>query len=256
MKTIKAALLRLLGQRRYLAITSSAFFLALSKGWLRRNPLYDTHYFVGQLIAPGHTVLDIGANLGYYTRPFAQRVGSTGSVLAVEPIALYRQVLQRNTKHLPQVRILPVALGQQPGNLQMGNPGPLNHRHGLMRVLTPAEAQNTPTYTVEVAHPLQVFGQIDRIDYIKCDIEGYEVPVIPTMAPLIAKHKPIVQIEVEQKNLTVIFELLTGLGYQLFYVNGHQLQSFFDPGQHLPADLIGIPPAKLTALRHHIIHHE
>ena len=254
MKALKSMLLRLLGDAGYLQVTSKIFFWYLRNGWLKTNPLYDTHYMVHHFIKPGQTVLDIGANLGYYTVPFAELTTNTGRVLAVEPITLYRGVLLKNIAQRPQVTVLPVALGLQEGKLKMGNPGTDKHRHGLMRVLTDQEAQHNAAYEVDVKHPVQLFAHLQRIDYVKCDIEGYEVPVIPTMKPLLEKHQPIVQIEVESQNKTVIFDLLQQLNYRMFYANGRTLMPFLDPDQHLPADLIGIPAARMPAFNHLVAH--
>ncbi|TAD91075.1 MAG: FkbM family methyltransferase [Bacteroidetes bacterium] len=254
MKALKSMLLQVLGQAAYLRLTSTIFFWFLRNGWLKNNPLYATHYIIRQFIKPGHTVIDIGANLGYYSLPFAKLVGPAGRVLAVEPIALYRSVLQKNIAHQPQVTVLPVALGQIEGKLKMGNPAAAKHRHGLMRVLSEDEANSGSTaYEVEVKNPVQLFDHLQRIDYLKCDIEGYEVPVIPEMQPLIKKHQPIVQIEVESQNKTVIFNLLQQLNYQLFYTQNGGLIPFSHPQQHLPADLIGIPAARMPFFNHLVV---
>jgi hypothetical protein len=74
------------------------------------------------------------------------------------------------------------------------------------------------------------------------------------MKPLLEKHQPIVQIEVESQNKTVIFDLLQQLNYRMFYANGRTLMPFLDPDQHLPADLIGIPAARMPAFNHLVAH--
>lgn len=45
-------------------------------------------------LEPGDVVLDIGANVGHYTKKYAQRVGPTGAVYAVEPSHLAIEVLR------------------------------------------------------------------------------------------------------------------------------------------------------------------
>ena len=49
-----------------------------------------------QIVQPDFTVLDIGANLGFYTCLFAKRVGATGRVIAVEPTPTVFRALKRN----------------------------------------------------------------------------------------------------------------------------------------------------------------
>ncbi|MDQ3242738.1 MAG: FkbM family methyltransferase [Gemmatimonadota bacterium] len=53
---------------------------------------------VQQLVGPGSTVLDIGANIGYYTLQFAELVGASGRVIAFEPDPANFELLARNTQ--------------------------------------------------------------------------------------------------------------------------------------------------------------
>lgn len=224
-------------------MVSTAFFVSFSQGWLRNNPAYFTHYLVGQFIKPGQTIIDIGANLGYYSVLFANRTGPTGKVFSVEPIELYRNVLQKNIRSFPQVTVFPYALGEKEGSLKMGNPSQDKHRHGLMRVLNEDEAA-AAQYEVPVKNPADLFASIEKIDYIKCDIEGYEVPVIPAMKDLIAKHRPIMQIETEGENKKILMGLFKELGYKTFYAGREKLMVYENMDEVLPGDLIAIPQEK------------
>lgn len=245
--TIKAWLLKLLGQEKYLQLTSTIFFIAFHQEWLRNNPSYFTHYMANRFIQPGFTVIDIGANLGYYSTIFAAKTGANGKVLSVEPIELYRRILAKNTAGFPQVTILPYALGETEGTLKMGNPSQEKHRHGLMRVLKEHETGGD-FYEVPVKNPLSLFGGEEKIDYIKCDIEGYEVPVIPAMKPLIEKHRPLMQIETEGDNKKLLMQLFKELNYRTFYASHNNLIPYHDPEKVLPGDLICIPEEKMKDL--------
>lgn len=242
--TIKAWLLKILGQEKYLGLISTSFFVAYHKGWLRNNPSYFTHYMAARFIQPGFTVIDIGANLGYYSCLFAAKTGINGKVLSVEPIELYRRILVKNTKEYPQVSILPFALGENEGTLKMGNPSQDKHRHGLMRVLKDDEA-GKDFYEVPVKNPLNLFSEVEKIDYIKCDIEGYEVPVIPAMKPLIEKHRPLMQVETDGENKKLLMQLFKGINYHTFYASHDNLVPYIDSEKILPGDLIAIPDEKM-----------
>jgi hypothetical protein len=112
-----------------------------------------------------------------------------------------------------------------------------------MRVLTEEEA-SAAEYEVEVKNPATLFAGLEKIDYIKCDIEGYEVPVIPAMRPLIEKHRPILQIETGGENKRIIMALLQELGYKTYFAGKDKLMDYKDSAQDLPGDLIGIPKEK------------
>ncbi len=244
--TVKALLLKMLGQEKYLRLTATAFFVAYHQGWLRNNPAYFTHYLAPGFIQPGFTVIDIGANLGYYSCLFAAKTGPEGKVLSVEPIELYRKILEKNTAGFAQVSILPYALGESEGTLKMGNPSQEKHRHGLMRVLKDEEAGND-FYEVQVKNPVSLFSGLEKIDYIKCDIEGYEVPVIPAMKPLIEKHQPVMQVETEGENKKLLMALFSSLNYRTYYAGRDYLMAYPDAEAVLPGDLIAIPATKIPA---------
>ena len=232
----------MLGRPRYLRLLSKAYLTGFKLGWLKHDKAYRTHYFVRNLIKPGQTILDIGANLGYYSTEFARLTGPSGKVIAVEPIPLYREILRSNTQQFQQVTILPYALGETEGIISMGLPSADQHRHGLMKVLSEKEKQIAPEiFEAELKHPNKLFSQLNEIHYIKCDIEGYEVPVIPAMKEVILRHAPIMQIETDGENKKVLHQLLNEWGYQMYYVGEHHLMPYPNPDALLPGDLIAIP---------------
>jgi FkbM family methyltransferase len=251
MKKIKALLLSLLGQRAYLQLTSRLFFIYFFNGWLRNNRSYDTHYFVKNFIVNGDTIIDIGANLGYYSVYFARLTGPDGKVYSVEPIELYRSVLRQNVGNYNQVEILPFALGETAGTIKMGNPSTEKHRHGLMRVLNEKEQQEeSEFYEVEMKNPVTLFHHLNQINYIKCDVEGFEVPVIPAMKELIVKHRPFVQVETDGENKKVIHRMFKDLDYNIFFVQKGILVSYENPEKILTGDLIAIPGEKTISYKH------
>lgn len=240
---VKNLLLKILGQKNYLILTSGIFFVAYKNGWLKNNPSYYTHYRVADFIKPGDVILDIGANLGYYSCMFAEKTGAGGKVYAIEPIPLYREVLERNINKFDNISILPYALGLEEGTIKMGNSSSQKYRHGLMHVLQEGEDANE-VYTVPVKHPLDIFGKLSHIDYIKCDIEGYEIPVIPAMRPLLEKHRPIVQVETEGENKQIIMSLFEQLDYVTVYAGKEHFEMYRDAAATLPGDLLAIPKEK------------
>lgn len=53
------------------------------------------------LIAPGDWVIDIGANVGHYTKAFSERVGARGRVIAFEPVPTTFALLAANVQCFP-----------------------------------------------------------------------------------------------------------------------------------------------------------
>lgn len=58
---------------------------------------YETEFFK-TLVRPGMVVLDIGANIGYYTLIAARLVGNSGRIYALEPESANFSILQRNVE--------------------------------------------------------------------------------------------------------------------------------------------------------------
>src|SRR5437762_6700710 len=58
----------------------------------------ETLYVLTRILRPGMTVLDVGANIGYYVLLAARMVGPEGFIYAVEPAPANVGALQRNLR--------------------------------------------------------------------------------------------------------------------------------------------------------------
>jgi hypothetical protein len=57
------------------------------------------------------------------------------------------------------------------------------------------------------------FSTFDRIDYIKCDIEGHEWEVFSQLGEVLKEKRPIVQIEIDPKNTEQLLAFFTELQF-------------------------------------------
>lgn len=216
MKFVKRLLYLIFNQRIYFRVVSFFFFILYFSGLLKISKRFKMHYFVSKLIRKGDMIIDIGANLGYYTKIFSRATGIEGIVWAVEPVPLYREILKKNTAGASNIIILPYALGEKESVEYMGIPGNEPYRHGLTRIITDAEKDEKNSLRVEVKTPSAIFGNLDKVDYIKCDIEGYENRVIPGFIDIIRHFRPVMQIEVEPENRRLINDMLLKEGYNTY----------------------------------------
>ncbi len=180
---------------------------------LKNNPAFKYHYMIKHLIHDGDYIVDIGANLGYFSKNFV-RLSPKGKVLSIEPIPMFYKALKRLLKKYKNVEVVHCALGNEEGVVTMVLPetnGML--RTGLPHIIDKDEKEVKNTAQVVVKKGSDLLRKLNKIDYIKCDIEGYEAVVFEELKNILKKHLPTVQIEISPKNVEAIFNLMEGLGY-------------------------------------------
>ncbi len=135
-------------------------------------------------IKPGMTIVDIGANQGLYTLLFSRLTGEHGKVLAFEPDDLLHAALQGNlvSNHADNVRPFHVALGSRRDTMTLYR-SLLNS--GDNRLATnSATAGPRESVQVRIERLDQVLaGQ--RIDFVKMDVQGWEMEVLRGMQGLL-----------------------------------------------------------------------
>jgi FkbM family methyltransferase len=127
------------------------------------------------LLQPGSTFLDIGANIGYFTIYAANRVGPSGTLIAVEPIPRTRERLRENLalNHLNSVIVDERALSDVEGAITLHVPAESAKRDYLVTcVPVPGWSPvSIPCTTLDSA--FEAWG-VDRVDLMKIDVEGAE----------------------------------------------------------------------------------
>lgn len=149
--------------------------------------------FFARLVTPGMTVVDVGANYGYYTLLFADAVGPGGRVIAVEPVPDTAAALTENITlngFAGRCELVAKALGACPeGTARMHVPfgEPKN------AAVVPVDREGG----IEVATTsLDAIGErLQRCDLVKIDAEGAEVDIVDGMSRLAARCGPAVLIE-------------------------------------------------------------
>ncbi|MBQ5617874.1 MAG: FkbM family methyltransferase, partial [Alistipes sp.] len=162
---------------------------------------------------------DIGANLGYYTRPLAEIVGAEGKVYAVEPVPVIFSVLERNVRGCCNVHLLNYALGKEECDVEMANDSVAEVGYfgtGRNFVSEGSLSKSAVRFTAQMKRGSDLFGGLERIDFIKCDIEGYERIVMPELRPLIERHHPTVLIETDGDTRHEIIEMFSEMGYRAY----------------------------------------
>jgi FkbM family methyltransferase len=211
----KKILYRILGQSAYLKTLHIGFVLLYDWGLLKKDPAYKYHYFVKHLVKEGDCVVDIGANLGYFSKIFSRLVKKTGRVICVEPVPPFFSTLQWALRNKTNCTLHNKALGLENKTVTMNLPK-LNgqFRTGLAHIANAAtDGADDFTFEVELVRGSSLLADLPAIHLIKCDIEGYEEYVLPEIKAIIAKHRPIIQVETWGTHIVPVHALMQELGY-------------------------------------------
>ena len=247
---IKKILFRILPTSLFLWCMQRGFFLLFDLGLLKNDSRFKFHYATKKLIGERDIVLDIGANLGYFSKLFA-RQNRLGKLYCIEPIPIFHQRLSRLLANFKQTEVLNTAMGASSGTLYMVMP----HQQGVIRtglphVISEEEARGiSNAIEVPVLDASEFLSQFERLDYIKCDIEGYEWTVFSTLSETLKRLRPIVQIEITGKDVQHFYEFFIKINYkQLGLYDNHLVEEFGE--QRETSDFLFVPEEKVDALLH------
>lgn len=220
MSSIKQTLLGVLGEKRYLETLCSSFQVLLGTRLLSKNAYPDV-YFLREHIHAGDVCIDIGAHLGYYCFELSRLTGKTGEVYAVEPISKFNGVIQEYMRRrpFPNLRLLKAALGGEGAEVEMGIPQVgARKRFAYAKIIEKTDSFNfVETERVRNEDPNKLFGHLPKIDFIKCDVEGFEVRLFGKMLPILEKYHPKLLCELATPLERQKFAALVGpLGYSCY----------------------------------------
>lgn len=204
-----------------------------SLGLLRHPFELDEVNLVRQLVRPGQIVLDVGANIGYYTLLVSRLVGAAGRVHAFEPdpsnVAILRRNLADNQCH--NVMVHQVAVGNTDATIGLYR---CADNAGMHRVY---ESVCCGDDAVDVRSVVldQVMRDESQIDFIKMDIEGYEYFALEGMARIIGEHSPTILVEFSPFALaeagvtaTAFIQFFADRGYAISSVGSTRVPLDFD----------------------------
>lgn len=180
------------------------------------------------ILSPGSVVIDVGANIGYFTILSSRCVGSGGLVHAFEPIPLLRERLEHNValNGLKNIQIWPVAVADHKGtaNLYLG---PKTHL-GTSSLRPVGKGDHTVKVSVGSLDSLLV--GLPRLDLLKIDIEGAELLALEGARGLLERFSPAVIVEVTPRFLAAfdssveeLFILMASFGYRAFRIDETEL---------------------------------
>jgi FkbM family methyltransferase len=146
----------------------------------------------------GDFVVDVGAHSGRHLFNFAQLVGSFGGVAGFEPIPDKFTYLNERARDLgfTNLKLYNLALTNFEGTSSFIHAVGTPEESGLKaRAFNAPERAQPTTIEVKVSTLDTVLGDIERLDYIKIDIEGGELDCLAGASCLIGKFRPFISVE-------------------------------------------------------------
>lgn len=175
-------------------------------------------------------VFDVGAHAGQYAKLFAG-LAPEGKIYAFEPSGYARGILQRvvRWRRLRNVEIVAAGLSDTPGTLDLSTPLKRTGSFGFGLAHFGAETRFGKVWRETV--PIRTIDDfcrdrdVQRVDFVKADIEGWEVRMLQGATETIKTHRPVILVELVDDFLgragneaSEVFDMLEPLGYSAFAV--------------------------------------
>lgn len=202
--------------------------------WIQKQIFYFGRYeiekqetlFWQNLIENGNYVFDVGANIGYYTLQTAARIGDSGKVFAFEPVSITFKKLTDNISlnKFSNITAVNVAISNSPGEIELfvADEKSTGSSSVAMHVNFSGKKEKVKSIVLD---DFIVEQNIQKLDFIKIDVEGCEPFVIEGLRKSMETLKPIILIEVLDERLNTInsskeqlYELFNKYNYVAFEI--------------------------------------
>ena len=206
---------------------------------------------VRRLLRPGHRVIDVGANVGYYTLVMSSLIGPTGRLDAFEASPRMARLLRRTVGASGRgefVTVHEVIVADRPGTMHLN----FTERYGgAGNVAENGWTFGDDTQTVErEAVRLDDLFSDEVVDFIRIDTEGSEVLILQGALELLARS-PSVKLCVEwyvnmmaaRGDVARLVAQLEGLGFRFWRIDPQGLVPL------TPAEALQQPPCDVLIAR-------
>ncbi len=170
--------------------------------------------FVRAFLKPGMHVVDIGTNCGFYTLLAAEKVGSDGHVWGFEPGLVPARLLKESiaVNGFSNITLYEAAAGPEAGSAWF-----TDNNFSELSAIAPSGTPGTREVKVDSLDRLHAAKEIDAVDFIKIDAEGFEEQVILGGKNFFALENPVVMMEVMSETTDMrAADMLKAQGYQQY----------------------------------------
>lgn len=213
------------GLVRNLFAKAPRIYLATLKAFRRGSP--EKRLYLS-IVRKGDVVIDIGANVGYFTTLFSDLVGPRGEVHAFEPLPSTFELLCKNIRGFPRHRnvcLNCLALGERDQDTLLFVP---DEDHGQAALVRHRDrswlSRQIREVNVQMIRLDRYAARLPKIDFVKCDVEGAELLVLRGGELTLRRCRPKIFLEIEERWTSSfgwtgadVICFLREIGYQQFY---------------------------------------
>jgi FkbM family methyltransferase len=216
---------------------------------------------ISRLARGAEVVFDIGANIGWYSLHIAQQEPQA-RIYAFEPVpTTHERLLANLARNVAGNRVTPVkdGLTDKPGSFDMFVPATSGSPAASLNELHPGEGSRRVSCRFTTLDQFVEDNGVDRLDFLKCDVEGAELRVLKGGVKSLERFRPMVVIELLRKwsaafgyHPNDVLDLFAGLGYVCYGVGDRALTKiervtdetpetnyvFLDPSRHPPVNAV------------------
>ena len=253
-QTARALAFRALGEARFEDLRASYVARKIRSG--RYRP--DEIDLLPQLVGPGESVIDVGANLGVYTYNLAVLTGETGRVYAFEAVPETCRALRRVLPTLgvaERVEVIEKAAGDRVGSIPFSIPrradgSVLSGRAAALPDEAPPSGITLPMTMIDDEIPSDV-----EISFMKVDIEGAEIFALSGAERVIAASQPTLLLEIAPALLrrhgmsgADVQAFLHERGYETYSYDGARNCLGLAAAGEFSGDLLAVHPSRAARL--------
>jgi len=179
---------------------------------------------ISKLLKKGMTCIDIGGNIGYYVLLERKLVGKEGKIIAIEPLQQNFDYLKKNIslQNVDNIITFNFACGDKDGKAKFF----INKKsNGCQVIRDGAEPPNPSKGKISEVLVRRLDSiveelKLDRVDFIRMDVEGYELHILRGLKKTLEIFKPIISLELHKRQLgndgiCEFFQLMKELNYEI-----------------------------------------
>jgi FkbM family methyltransferase len=207
-------------------------FLHQMKARFKRRHQTTVRQLLPYIPANG-TIIDVGANFGYFAKEFARLHNRSCAVICFEPVTYNFGILKKSTGKIKNIRIENMALSNTATTIEIKIP--IKKTGSIGPALAHMGEETARDYISESIPAVTLddyirSNNIPRVDFIKIDVEGAESLVLEGAKHTLDSHRPSLFCEINNdytrrigRNAEDVFTLLFAAGYEAFAIKeNHQ----------------------------------